>query len=120
MVSALLVIGNLEIPIGYALYKKMIDCDEVGVQFASKLELAIKLIDGYSPLENTKTYILGDSWYGANDIFKYVVKEKGYHAITAIKSNRKLYYGKTKVQIQVYNETLSEDAFDSVTIERNH
>jgi len=117
MVSAMLVIGDLVLPWDFALYKKKIDCLAEGVPFYSKLDLAAKIIRQYRPLPKTKVYVLMDRWYTSNRFLKTIVKERGFEALFALKSNRKLYYDGHKAQAKVYAAALSETQFDAETIE---
>jgi SRSO17 transposase len=116
MVSAMLVIGDLILPWAFALYKKKIDCLETGVAFYSKLDLAAKIVRQYQPLPETKVYVLMDRWYTSNNFLKTIVKERGFEALFALKSNRKLYYDGHKAQAKVYAAALSETQFDAETI----
>jgi hypothetical protein len=57
-----------------------------------------------------------DRWYTSNRFLQTIVKERGFEALFALKSNRKLYYDDHKVQAKVYAATLSEPQFEPETI----
>jgi hypothetical protein len=71
------------------LYRRKKVCEQEGVPFVSKIELAVATINSFEPLENTVTHVLIDSWFHCQALRK-ACRKRGWDLSGALKSNRKL------------------------------
>ncbi len=114
-VTGQLIVLGQSYPIGWKLYRRQQDCATAGVPFASKLELAEALIRSLAPLPGTQVYVLTDSWFPSQEILR-ACREKGFHLISAVKSNRKFKTTGGNWQVQQWQQHMAEEAFDLVTV----
>ena len=85
------------------------------VPFASKPELAAAILRSFEPLPKTQTYVLTDSWYPSQELLK-LCDERGFHLISAVKSNRKFNTAGNNLQVKQWCQILPKRAFDHVTV----
>jgi hypothetical protein len=107
-VTAMLRCGNMVIPYTISLYER---------EGKSKISIADEILKSL-PKPVTKGYILTDSWYSCEQLFKTALSQ-GYHFIGALKTNRKIYpkgFRRKGTQISEFANSLSKSDFDLVTI----
>ena len=114
-VTGHLVVLGQSYPIGWKLYRRQVSCMAAGVPFASKPELAQAMIQGFQPLPGTQVYVLTDSWYPSQEILN-VCQARGFHLISAVKSNRKFKTDDANLQVTQWQQSLPKEAFDLVTV----
>ena len=114
-VTGHLVVLGQSYPLCWKLYRRQGDCEAAGVPFASKPELAQAIIQSFAPLFDTQVYVLTDSWYPSQEMLN-VCQAKGFHLISAVKSNRKFKTTDGQRQVQQWQQSLPEEAFDLVTV----
>lgn len=114
-VTGHLVVLGQSYPVRWKLYRRQVSCEAAGVPFASKPALAQAILRGFMPLPDTQVYVLTDSWYPSQEMLK-VCRGKGFHLISAVKSNRKFKTTEDNQQVQQWQQSLPEGAFDLVTV----
>jgi SRSO17 transposase len=114
-VTAQLVVLGQSYPISWRLYRRRTTCEELDVPFASKPELARAIVDAFQPLPGTQTYVLTDSWYPSQQLLE-TCQERGFHLISAVKSDRKLRVADHNLQAKAWAQALPKRAFDFVTV----
>jgi hypothetical protein len=114
-VTGHLVVLGQSYPISWKLYRRQGDCDEAGIPFVSKPELAEAILRDLIALPDTQVYVLTDSWYPSQEMLN-ACQTKGFQFISAVKSNRKFKTTKGNLQVQQWQQGLPETAFDLVTV----
>lgn len=114
-VTAHLVVLGQSYPVSWKLYRRQAMCEEQGVEFLSKPELAQAILREFEPLPGTQTYVLTDSWYPSQDILD-LCAERGFFYISAVKSNRKFKASGHNLQVKQWVQSLPRRAFDLVTV----
>ncbi|GGK02451.1 hypothetical protein GCM10007063_25950 [Lentibacillus kapialis] len=66
-------------------------CEEHGLMFKGKNDLAIELIKDYESPTDEQVYVLVDSWYTSRKLIIDACAAKGYHVIGGLRVNRKIY-----------------------------
>jgi SRSO17 transposase len=92
LVTAVMVIGPYVIPLTFQLYlprPKQVESKVELAQYASKIELAVRLIREWQPPEGTQPLVLADSWYVCDEMFEECQK-RNFTLIGALKANRLL------------------------------
>lgn len=89
-VTALYVIAGFAYPVQVKLYRSQKTCQEQGVVFKSKIELAAEIIANFKPVAGTRTVVLFDSWYSSEALIKSALN-RGFEVICALKGNRVVY-----------------------------
>jgi hypothetical protein len=78
------------IPVYYKPYYRKDKCNELGLPFQSKIDIAKEFIRNFIPPSAiNKMYILVDCWYTGIPLIETALS-KGYHVIGGLKSNRKI------------------------------
>jgi SRSO17 transposase len=114
-VTAQLVVLGQSYPVSWRLYRRGTTCEELDVPFASKPELACAMVDAFQPLPGTQTYVLTDSWYPSQQLLE-TCQERGFHLISAVKSDRKFRVANHNLQAKAWAQALPKRAFDFVTV----
>lgn len=114
-VTGHLVVLGQSYPVSWKLYRRRGMCEELGLPFASKPELAASILRSFHPLPNTQTYVLTDSWYPSQDLLN-LCEKCGYHLISAVKSDRKLKTAGHNLQVKQWAQCLPKRAFGFVTV----
>ena len=107
-VTAMLRCGDLVLPFDTILYDKKED---------SKIGIAKRIIESM-PIPVDKGYVLADSWYSCETLYKTSISN-GFHYIGGMKSNRNIYprgFKKKGIQIGKFVHSLKLSDFDLVTI----
>ena len=87
-VTGHIVVLGQSYPIGWKMYRRRTTCEELGIPFASKPELAAMILHAFQSLPHTQTYVLTDSWYPSQDLLN-LCEACGFHLISAVKADRK-------------------------------
>jgi SRSO17 transposase len=114
-VTAQLVVLGQSYPVSWRLYRRRTTCEELGLPFASKPELAQAIIRAFEPLAGTQTYVLTDSWYPSQQLLE-TCQERSFHLISAVKSDRKVRVAGHHMQAKQWAQYLPKRAFDFVTV----
>jgi hypothetical protein len=86
-------------PVGWQLYRRRSNFEAVDTPFASKPEPAGRIVQAFQPLPGTQTYVLTDSWYPSQSLLD-LCAERGFHLISAVKSDRKFRSARHNLQAQ--------------------
>lgn len=78
-----------QLPLTPQLYRQKAVCQQEGVPFQSKIELAVSQIETFTPPPDTHTHVLVDSWYVAKQVWR-AVRQRGWDLTGGLKSNRHL------------------------------
>ncbi len=114
-VTAHLVVMGQSYPLSWKLYRRQVTCEQLGIPFFSKPELAASLLRAFEPLPGTQTYVLTDSWYPSQGLLD-LCDERGFYLISAVKSDRKFKVGCHAMQVQQWANSLPRRAFDFVMV----
>ena len=114
-VTGHLVVLGQSYPVSWKLYRCQVSCEAEGVPFASKPELVQAIIQGFEPWPGTQVYVLTDSWYPSKELLN-VCQARGFHLISAVKSNRKFKTDDGNLQVRQWQQGLPEEALDLVTV----
>lgn len=115
-VTVMLRCGNMVLPLETVLYEKQSDKSALT---KSKISIVRDIINSL-PKPPHGGYVLSDSWYSCTSLFD-AAKEKGYHYVGAIKSNRLIFprgFRKKGIKIGDYARSLQQSDFDLVTVDR--
>lgn len=77
------------------------------------------MIENYEALPDTQTYVMTDSWYSSKNLLK-LCRQRGFHFIGAVKSNRKLKFGQHDLQVKEWQAILPKSAFERVKLKDKH
>ena len=106
--------GQIKIPDSIRLYGSKKKCQEKGVEFKTKLQLACEIIDEHLPMAE-QTVIHWDSWYMCKELVERC-KARNYRWIGDIKSNRIVFYQNERLHLcELFDRLREEGRFvDSV------
>jgi hypothetical protein len=76
-------------PLEPQMYRQKVTCQTEGCPFASKIALAIRMIETFQPVVGTRTHVLLDSRYMCKRV-RRATKRRGFALSGGIKSNRRL------------------------------
>jgi len=95
-------------------------CQENGLVFKSKNDLAVELINAYESPTDEQVYVLVDSWYTSKKVID-ACSTKGFHLIGGLRSNRKIYPAGYGIKISKFaSDFISEKDLRSVTVDDHH
>ena len=117
-VTVQLVVLGHSYPLDWKLYRRQAECENAGVAFFSKPELAEAMVRNFVPFAGTQTYVLADSWYSSQDLLNRCQK-RGFHYIGAVKSNRKFSSSGHNKQVQQWVKLMPKNAFVRVKVKGN-
>ena len=89
LVQGLYVLLARHCPLQPRLYRQRAVCEVEGVPFQSKIDLMVELIQTFTPVPDTLTHVLLDSWYGCKAVWK-AARARGFAITTALRENRAL------------------------------
>ena len=87
--TGLYVLLGQRCPLEAQLYRQKSVCQQEGVPFESKIDLAVKQIEGFEPVSGTHTHVLIDSWYHCRQV-RRTAQKRGWDVSGGLKSNRVL------------------------------
>ena len=106
-VTSLYVNNALAVPDGLKLYGNQKKCQEKGIEFKTRLQLACDIIDEHKALAK-KTIWLWDSWFTCQEMASKC-KAYGYSWVGEIKSNRIVFYENKRYRL--------DEFFDKIRLE---
>jgi hypothetical protein len=114
-VTSLYVNNGLAVSDGIKLYGNEKKCQEKGVEFKTRLELACDIIDEHTPLAK-KTIWLWDSWFTCQEMASRC-RAHGYSWVGEIKSNRIVFFEEKRYRIdELFGKIQLEGGFFDVTV----
>jgi SRSO17 transposase len=108
-VTAQLVVLGQSYPVSWRLYQRRRTCEELGIPFSSKPELARAIVRAIQPLPGTQTYVLTDSWYPSQQLLE-TCQERRFHLLSAVKSDRKFRVANHNLQAKAWAQALPKRA----------
>lgn len=115
-VTSLYVNNGLAVPDGLKLYGNQKKCQEKGIEFKTRLQLACDIIDEHAPVAK-KTIWLWDSWFTCQEMASKC-RVHGYSWIGEIKSNRIVFYEEKRYRIgELFDKIRLEGGFFDVVVE---
>ena len=118
-VTAQIVVVGHSYPLDWWLYRRQSECEENRAVFMSKPKMAYRMIEAYEALPDTQTVVMTDSWYVSQDILR-LCKQRQFHFIGAVKSNRKLKIGQHNQQVKQWKDVLPKSRLERVKVKGNY
>lgn len=87
--EGLYLVEGHQYPLDPQLYVQKTVCEEQGLPFRSKVDLAAEVLASFEPLPETCTHVLMDSWYVNRRLWK-IVRARGWDLTGGLKANRRL------------------------------
>jgi hypothetical protein len=92
-------------------------CEQHGLNFKSKNDLAVEMIENYPVSDDELVYVLMDSWYTSEKIVN-TCNVRGFHIIAAVKSNRLIYPVGVRISLSDFaSQYVRKSDLRSVTVE---
>lgn len=74
-------------PLPPQMYRQQVTCEQEGVAFASKVDMAVQAVETFEPVPGTETEVLVDSWYFCQRLYR-TARRRGFHLSGGLKRNR--------------------------------
>jgi hypothetical protein len=87
--TGLYVLLGRRCPLQPRLYRQKKVCEQEGIPFQSKIDLAVAEIEQFEPVMGTHTHLLIDSWFHCRRV-RRAAQKRGWDVSGALKNNRKL------------------------------
>lgn len=87
--TGLYVLLGRRCPLQPRLYRQRDVCEQEGVPFQSKVDLAVEEIRRFEPVPGTHTHLLVDAWYHCRQV-RRAARGRGWDVSGGLKSNRKM------------------------------
>ena len=112
------VVEDHQFPLTPQMYRQKKVCEQEGMPFRSKVDLALDAIQEFEPLPGTHTHVLTDTWYVNKRIWR-AIKERKWDLTGGLKSNHKLRVvnaegQKVWMSLADFTNQLSPEAFQEV------
>jgi hypothetical protein len=85
--TGLYVILGQRCPLEAQVYRQQAVCQQEGVPFQSKIDMAVSQIESFEPVAETHTHVLIDSWYHCKQV-RRAAQKRGWDVSGGLKSNR--------------------------------
>lgn len=85
--TGLYVLLGQRCPLEAQMYRQRAVCQQEGVPFQSKIDMAVNQIEGFEPVTGTHTHVLIDSWYYCKQV-RRAAQKRGWEVSGGLKSNR--------------------------------
>jgi hypothetical protein len=85
--TGLYVLLGRRCPLQPRLYRQQAVCEQEGVPFLSKIDLACQEIEQFAPVEGSHTHVLMDSWFHCKKV-RRTAQKRGWDVSGGLKSNR--------------------------------
>lgn len=85
--TGLYVLLGQRCPLEAQMYRQNSVCQQEGVPFQSKIDMAVSQIVSFEPVAETHTHVLIDSWYHCKQVRK-AAQKRGWDVSGGLKSNR--------------------------------
>lgn len=93
-------------------------CQENGLVFKSKNDLAMEMIQDFVPTEDEQVYVLMDSWYTSQKLID-LCNSKGFHVLAAVKTNRMICVQGVRISMADFAQHyIQKSDLRSVTVEK--
>jgi hypothetical protein len=117
--TGLYVLLGQRCPLPAQLYRQQAVCQQEGVVFQSKIEMAIGQIEAFAPAADTHTHVLIDSWYHCKRVRK-AARQRGWDVSGGLKSNRVMRLiaadgSREWLKLSAYAARLAPEAWQVVT-----
>jgi hypothetical protein len=117
--TGLYVLLGRRCPLEPRLYRQQAVCEQEGVPFQSKVDLAVAQIEQFEPVSGTHTHVLIDSWYHCKRVRKAAQKRK-WDVSGGLKKNRKMRLiaedgSREWLSLGEYAATLQEEDWEEAT-----
>jgi hypothetical protein len=117
--SGLYVLLGERCPLEPRMYCQKQVCEEEGVRFQSKIDMAVEEITGFDPVPDTHTHVLVDSWYHCQRVRRAAIA-RGWDFSGGLKSNRVMRLvqedgSREWLKLSAYAATLTRDDWVEVT-----
>ena len=106
---------ELSVPYDYELYLKKQYCEAKSIEFNSKVDIAVKMLEDFGLAKEYLTYFLIDSWFTSPKLI-YEAFKLGYQTIGALKSNRVFYPQGIRQKLSEFVQYIEESDLDLVTV----
>ena len=114
-VTSLYVNNSVAVPDGLKLYGNQKKCQEKGIEFRTRLQLACDIIDEHTPVAK-KTIWLWDSWFTCQEMSSKC-RSHGYSWVGEIKSNRIVFYENKRYRLdELFDKVCLEGGFFDVVV----
>jgi hypothetical protein len=101
----------------YRTYYQEEYCHANRIEFKSKNDFALEMIEAFPAEEDELVYVLMDSWYTSEKVIN-ACNRKGFHVIAAVKTNRKICPAGISIQINDFaTQHIRKTDLRSVTVE---
>ncbi len=87
LLSGLYVVLGRRCPLQPRLYRQKATCEQEGIPFLSKIDLAVQEIEPFEPVEGSHTHLLIDSWFHSKKV-RRAAQKRGWDVSGGLKSNR--------------------------------
>jgi len=116
--ASLYVVLGRRCPLAPQLYRQKAVCEREKVPFKSKVDLAEETIRRFTPVANTRTHVLMDSWYTCRRLWRLVLG-RGWAITGGLKANRKMRvevpgHGRVYLSLAAYAARLTAEDFAPV------
>jgi hypothetical protein len=85
--TGLYVLLGQRCPLQARMYRQQAMCQQEGVPFLSKIDMAVDEIEHFEPVPGTHTHVLVDSWYHCKQVRK-AAQRRGWAVSGGLKNNR--------------------------------
>ncbi|HEY9153333.1 MAG TPA: transposase [Anaerolineales bacterium] len=85
--TGLYVLLGQHCPLPMQMYRQKSVCQQEGVPFESKIQMATHQIESFEPAAGTATHVLIDSWYHCQEV-RRAAQKRGWDVSGGLKSNR--------------------------------
>jgi SRSO17 transposase len=120
LMQSLYVLLGRRCPLAPQMYRQKVVCEREGVPFQSKIDMLDTTIREFTPVPNTKTHVLVDSWFGCKRIWR-AARERSFLITSGLKCNRLLRIaapqvegGKRWQRLDEYAASLSPEQYRKV------
>jgi hypothetical protein len=87
LLTGLYVLLDQRCPLPAQMYRQKSVCQQEGVPFQSRIDMAVNQIKDFEPVADTHTHVLMDSWYHCKRVRK-AAQKRGWDVSGGLKSNR--------------------------------
>ncbi len=107
--------NGCEHPLDFRLYLKKDYCLEEKIEFQTKIQQAMDLVDHALSLGINIEAVLFDCWFGSNAFFAYL-KERFLPWVAALRANRNVKIKGEYISVSAFEKTLPRSSFRNITI----
>lgn len=107
--------GNLSLPLDFKMYLSKDYCQKKNLEFKSKPDLALELIESLNFTKDNQAYLLMDKWYASKNLIMEALR-LGIHTIVPLKSSRLIFHHGVQQNIKLFAESLQKSELNLVTV----